>query len=91
VPARKSTSCAAYCAGTSGSERSSPPATSTYPDCSLASAAYPGIDVSLAEGIAADMFRRDRRTRCRVLSLAGEVPEEFAIEQLSEEEAVAAS
>jgi LysR family transcriptional regulator, transcription activator of glutamate synthase operon len=56
------------------------------------SRAYPGIDVSLAEGIAADMFRRlatDDLDAAFCL-LAGEVPEDFAIEQLSEEEAVAA-
>jgi LysR family transcriptional regulator, transcription activator of glutamate synthase operon len=56
------------------------------------SRANPGVDVSLTEGIAADMLRRvaaDELDAAFCL-LAGEAPEEFAVEQLSEEEAVAA-
>lgn len=56
------------------------------------SRANPGVDVSLSEGIAADMLRRvaaDELDAAFCL-LAGEAPEEFAVEQLSEEEAVAA-
>ena len=56
------------------------------------SRAHPGIDVSLTEGIAADMFRRlaaDELDAAFCL-LAGEVSDQFAVEHLSEEEAVAA-
>jgi LysR family transcriptional regulator, transcription activator of glutamate synthase operon len=56
------------------------------------SRAHPGVDVSLTEGIAADMFRRlaaDELDAAFCL-LAGEVSDQFAVEHLSEEEVVAA-
>jgi LysR family transcriptional regulator, transcription activator of glutamate synthase operon len=56
------------------------------------SQAHPGVDVGLREGIAADMLRlvaADELDAAFCL-LAGEVPDEFAVERLGEDEAVAA-
>ena len=56
------------------------------------SQAHPGIEVGLREGIAADMLRFlavDELDAAFCL-LAGEIPDEFAVERLSDEEVVAA-
>jgi LysR family transcriptional regulator, transcription activator of glutamate synthase operon len=56
------------------------------------SQAHPGVEVGLREGIAADMLRflaADELDAAFCL-LAGELPDEFAVERLTEEEVVAA-
>jgi LysR family transcriptional regulator, transcription activator of glutamate synthase operon len=56
------------------------------------SQAHPGVEVGLREGIAADMFRRlaaDELDAAFCL-LAGETPDELAVERLSHDEVVAA-
>jgi LysR family transcriptional activator of glutamate synthase operon len=55
------------------------------------SRAYPGIEVGLREGVAADMLRRlaaDELDAAFCL-LAGEIPDEFEVERLADEEVVA--
>ncbi len=56
------------------------------------SRAYPGIEVGLREGVAADMLHQlaaDELDAAFCL-LAGELPDEFAVERLADEEVVAA-
>ena len=56
------------------------------------SQAHPGVEVGLREGVAADMLRRlavDELDAAFCL-LAGEVPDDLAVEQLSHDEVVAA-
>ena len=56
------------------------------------SRAYPGVEVALREGIAADMMRylAARELDAAFCLLAGETPSELAVERLSHEEVVAA-
>jgi DNA-binding transcriptional LysR family regulator len=53
---------------------------------------HPGVDVSLREGIAADMFERvrDDELDAAFCLLAGEIPDELAVLRLSDDEIVAA-
>jgi DNA-binding transcriptional LysR family regulator len=53
---------------------------------------YPGVEVALREGVAADMLRGVVADELDVAFslLAGEVPEELAVEELSHDEVVAA-
>lgn len=54
--------------------------------------AHRGVEIGLQEGIAADMLRRlaDDELDAAFCLLAGEVPDEFAVERLSRDEVVAA-
>ena len=83
APARRSTSCAASCAGGSIGALC-PPATSTSRGCSPASARRtPGVEVGLREGIADDMFRflaADELDAAFCL-LSGELPDHLAVDR----------
>jgi DNA-binding transcriptional LysR family regulator len=54
------------------------------------SRAHPGIEVGLREGVAADMLRQLAADELDAAFCLGEIPDEFAVERLTEEEVVAA-